>query len=58
MKFGSRNRNLMRDVYRYGTILETHGDGDSITLTFTIHVSMARKLGFYEKQPNMNLEIS
>ena len=57
MEFGSRNRNLMRDVYRYGTILETHGDGDSVKLTFTIPVSMARKLGFYEKQPNMNLEI-
>ena len=58
MEFGSRNRNLMRDVYRYGTILETHADGDSITLTFTIPVSMARKLGFYEKQSKMNLENS
>lgn len=55
MEFGSENSNLMSDIYRYGTILETRRNGDSLTLTFSIPFSVAKRLGFSEKHLKMNM---
>ena len=55
MEVGPENSNLMSDVYRYGTILETRRNGDLLTLTFSIPVSVAKRLGFSEKHLKMNM---
>ncbi|HUT63394.1 MAG TPA: GTPase HflX [Anaerolineae bacterium] len=49
MEFGPEDSNLMRDVYRYGTILDTFSNNNLITLTFIIPVSIAHRLGFSDK---------
>ncbi|MFC1650340.1 GTPase HflX [Candidatus Latescibacterota bacterium] len=45
MEFGPDDSKLMSEVYRHGKVLETQGNNDSITLTFTIPESVAGKLG-------------
>jgi len=45
LEIGPENGNLLSDIYRYGTVLETTGNGDSIILTFTIPRTVAEKLG-------------
>ena len=49
MEFGPEDSNLMSDVYRYGTILDTFSNNNSITLTFTIPVPIAKRLGLSDK---------
>ncbi|MFC1528323.1 GTPase HflX [Candidatus Latescibacterota bacterium] len=44
MEFGPKDGLKMRDIYRYGTVLETRSNGDSVELTFTIPISQAEKL--------------
>jgi len=50
IEFGPNDSQLMSEVYRHGKILETIGNTDSITLTFTIPDSVAGKLGISEKK--------
>ncbi|MFC1538130.1 GTPase HflX [Candidatus Latescibacterota bacterium] len=52
MEFGPDDSELMSEIYRHGKILETHGNTDSVTLTFTLPESVAVKLGFTEKKQN------
>ncbi|MFC1490695.1 GTPase HflX [Candidatus Latescibacterota bacterium] len=49
MEFGPDDSQLMSEIYRHGKILETQGNENSITLTFTIPESIAGKLGISKK---------
>ena len=44
MEFGPEDSLKMRDVYRYGTVLETRSNGGTLELTFTMSISQAEKL--------------
>ncbi len=57
-EFGSEDNELLRDIYKYGTILETTENLNSFTLTFSIPISIAKKLGFSEKHMKVNLDIT
>jgi len=46
---GPDDGRLMGDIYKYGTVLETGSDDGDVTLTFTMPVPAARKLGLVEK---------
>ncbi len=58
MEFGPENNDLISSVYRYGTIIETRKNDNSFTLTFSIPVSVAKRIGFSEKHIKMNKDTS
>ena len=58
MEFGPEDGNLLKDIYRYGTIIETHGNKDSFILTFNIPESVAKRLGLSEKRFKITLNNS
>ena len=58
MEFGPENNDLISSVYRYGTIIETRKNDNSFTLTFSIPVSVAKRIGFSEKHIKMNMDTS
>jgi len=58
MEFGPENNDLINSVYRYGTIMETRKNDNSFTLTFSIPVSVAKRIGFSEKHIKMNMDTS
>jgi len=52
MEFGQKESDLLREIYRYGIILDTRESGDGIRLTFMIPASLAGKLGLGTKRPS------
>ncbi|MDP2981918.1 MAG: GTPase HflX [Candidatus Latescibacter sp.] len=48
MDFGSDENALLREIYRHAVIRKTEGHGEIIRLTFTLPVSLARKLHLYD----------
>ncbi|MFC1692146.1 GTPase HflX [Candidatus Latescibacterota bacterium] len=53
LEFGPDDNRLMSDVYRYGTIIETHGNKDKVELTFTIPRFLADRLGLLNKDTEL-----
>ncbi len=46
--FGPPESELLGKVYRYGTVIDTRADGDSVYLKAVLPLSAARQLGFTE----------
>lgn len=46
--FGPSEGELLSKVYRYGTVIETHADGDSVYMKAVLPLAAARQLGFSE----------
>ena len=45
MEFGPETGDLLREIYRHATILDTRESGDGIRLTFMISAPLAGKFG-------------
>ncbi len=45
-EFGPEDNSMLNDVYRYGIVLESHMNNDSLTLTFSLPESIANKMKF------------
>ena len=49
LKFGPENLELLPDIYKYGTILETVTSGDSYEMTFNLPVAVAMRIGLIKQ---------
>jgi len=49
MEFSPNDGKLISEIYRHGTIIETGESGNKVSLTFSIPVPIAKKLGLYAK---------
>ncbi len=49
MEFSPNEGQMISEIYRHGTIIETRESGDKVALSFSIPVPIAKKLGLYKK---------
>ena len=53
MAFGPHNNKLLSEIYRYGNVIESKENGDTVNITFTIPVPVAQKLGILPKEKKL-----
>ncbi|MBN1293856.1 MAG: GTPase HflX [Candidatus Latescibacteria bacterium] len=52
MAFGPHNNKLLSEIYRYGNVIDSKENGDTVNITFNIPVPIAQKLGIPPKNDN------